>query len=214
MKRLHVGDVEPGPSDAGGRWLPLRAALGLRAFGLSGYLGDRGEMVVPRHDETGGGAGQHEELYVVLTGRATFTVDDETFDAPQGTLVLVERGERRTAHAEEPGTVVLAAGAPVDEPYRVAPWEYGARAARARALHDVEELERVADEGISRYGEHVTMLLAKASVAAQRGQREEALELLERSAADRDFGEWAVEEASREPLLDPVRDDPRFPARG
>lgn len=211
VKRLHLADVEPGPSDAGGRWLPLRAELGLRAFGLSAYLGDPGEVVVPRHAETGGGAGQHEELYVVLSGRATFTVDDEEFDAPAGTLVLVERGERREAHAAEPGTVVLAAGAPVGEIYRIAPWEYGARARRARALGDLEELERVTDEGVATYGEHVTMLLGKACVAAQRGDRDEALALLERAADDPDFGDWAHAEAEEEPLLDPVRGDPRFP---
>src|SRR5688500_12707430 len=129
MKRLRLGELQPGPSEGGGRWLPVRAALGLRAFGLSAYLGDPGENVVPRHDETSGGAGGHEELYIVLSGRAAFTVDGETFDAPPATLVLVEQGERREARAEEPGTVVLAAGAPVDGAYRIAPWEYGARAA-------------------------------------------------------------------------------------
>lgn len=211
MRRLHLDELEAGRSEAIVRWLPLRSALGLQAFGLSGYRGDVGEAVVPRHDETGGGAGQHQELYVVLSGRAAFTVDDESFDAPQGTLVLVERGERREARAEEPGTVVLAAGGPIGEAYRVAPWEYGGRAARARALGDVDELEHVADEGMAAYGEHVTMLLAKACVAAQRGRPDEALELLERAFADPDFGDWAREEAAGEPLLDPVREDPRFP---
>ena len=211
MKRLNLEDLEPGPSDAGGLWLPVRAALGLRAFGLSAYLGDAGETVVPRHDETGGGAGGHEELYVVLSGRATFTVDDESFDATPGTLVLVEQGERRDARAAEAGTVVLVAGAPVDRAYRIAPWEYGARAARARALGDLEELERATDEGVAAYGEHVTMLVAKACLAAQRGRSEEAIALLGRAAADPDFGDWALEQASHEALLDPVRDDPRFP---
>jgi hypothetical protein len=134
-----------------------------------------------------------------------------TFDATPGTLVLVEQGERREAHAAETGTVVLAAGAPVDSAYRIAPWEYGARASRARALGDLEELERATDEGVAAYGEHVTMLVGKACLAAQRGRSEEAIALLDRAAADPDFGGWAREEASREPLLDPVRDDPRFP---
>jgi cupin domain len=205
MRVVRLDDVAPGPSDAGGRWLPLRAELGLRAFGLSGYVGAEGEVLVPRHDETGGGAGRHEELYIVVSGRAKFTVDDETVDAPEGTLLLVERGERRTAYADSPGTVVLVAGAPVDEQYRVAPWEYGARAARARALRDLDELERVAEEGIGEYGEHVTMLIARACVAAQRGQLDEALALVERAQADPDFGDWVREEVAREPLLESVR---------
>jgi hypothetical protein len=211
VKRLHLDELEPGPSDAGGRWLPVRAALGLRAFGISAYRGEPGESVVPLHDETGGGAGGHEELYVVVSGRATFTAAGETFDAPAGMLVLVERGERREARAEEPGTLVLVAGGPVDDAYRIAPWEYGARAARARALGDVDELERVAKEGVAAYGEHVTMLLAMACVAAQRSRPEEALALLERAAGDPDFGDWARAEARQEPLLAPVCNDPRFP---
>ena len=58
-------------------------------------------------------------------------VSNFNFDAPPATLVLVERGERREARAAEPGTVVLAAGAPVSEAYRIAPLEYDARTARA-----------------------------------------------------------------------------------
>jgi hypothetical protein len=130
----------------------------------------------------------------------------ESFDAPAGTLVLVEPGERRTATAAEPGTVVLVVGAPLGEPFVVAPWEYGARAARARALGDVAELDAVVSEGIATYGEHVTVLIGKACVAAQRGDRGEAVALLERAYADPDFGDWAREQAAREPLLDAARD--------
>jgi hypothetical protein len=206
LKRLHVRDVPPGPSDAGAHWLPLRATLGLQAFGLSGYVGDEGETVVPSHAETGGGAGRHQELYIVLAGGARFEVGEETFDASSGTLVLVEPGERRAAVASEDGTVVLAAGGPLGEPYRVAPWEYGSRAAYARAYGDVDELERIAAEGTASYGEHVTMVIAQACVAAQRGDREQARALLDTAYADPDFGEWARGEAANEPLLDPVRE--------
>ena len=31
----------------------------------------------------------HEEVYIVIAGRATFTLDDETFDAPAGTVVFI-----------------------------------------------------------------------------------------------------------------------------
>lgn len=106
---------------------------------------------------------------------------------------------------------MLAVGAPPGEAFRVAPWEYGARAARAAELGDVDELELVADEGIAAYGEHVTMLFARACVAAQRGRREEALQYLDRAAKDEDFGDWVREQATREPLLEPVRSDPAFP---
>ncbi|MDQ3893139.1 MAG: hypothetical protein M3292_00515 [Actinomycetota bacterium] len=211
MKVLHLNDVAPGRPE-GVDWLPLRAELGIQAFGVSAYRANAGEPIVPAHSERpGAGGGVHEELYVVVHGRATFTVDGKRFDAPSGTCVFVVPGERREARAEEPGTTVLAIGAPAGEPYRVAPWEYGSRAARAAELHDVDELERVTDEGVAAYGEHVTMLFGRACVAAQRGRRDEALALLQRAAEDEEFGGWVREHAPQEALLEPIRDDPRFP---
>ena len=211
MKLLHLDELAPGRPE-GVDWIPLRAALGITAFGASAYRANAGERVVPAHTEqTGGGAGVHEELYVLVRGRATFTVGADRVDAPAGTCVFVAPGERREARAEEDATTVLVVGAPAGEAYRIAPWEYGSRAARAAELGDVDELERVADEGVAAYGEHVTMVLARAIVAAQRGRREEALELIGRAAGDRQFGEWAREQAAAEPLLDPIRDDPAFP---
>ena len=47
--------------------------------------------MVEEHDETGGGAGGHEEVYIVVAGRATFTVGGETLDAPAGTIVFISR---------------------------------------------------------------------------------------------------------------------------
>jgi hypothetical protein len=209
VKVVRIDDVATGRPE-GVDWIPLRAELGVTAFGLSVYRADAGEQVVPRHAEQGEGAGKHEEVYVVIGGRATFTVDDETLDAPLGTCMLTVPGEAREARAEEDGTTILVVGAPAGEAYRIAPWEYGSRAARAAELRDVDELERVAQEGVAAYGEHVTMLFAQACVAAQRGRREEALELLDRAAQDEHFGDWIREHAPREPLLEPIRDDPAF----
>lgn len=211
MKVLHFDDVAPGRPE-GIDWLPLRAELGIQAFGVGAYRAGAGDPIVPRHAEkAGGGAGVHEELYVVVSGRATFTVDGETFDAPAGTCVFTAPGEVREARAEELGTTVLAVGAPAGEAFRIAPWEYGSRAARAAELRDVDELERVVEEGVSAYGEHVTMLYGRACVAAQRGRREEALEFLRRAVDDPDFGDWVREQAPTEPLLEPIRDDVSFP---
>ena len=48
-------------------WHPVRRRLGIRAFGINAYTSERsGEHVVEEHDETGGGAGGHEEVYVVI----------------------------------------------------------------------------------------------------------------------------------------------------
>lgn len=107
------------PNHGDSRLMPLRRRLGLRAFGANCWTADVGKRVVPEHEEDSG----NEELYVVVRGRATFTVDAETIEAPAGTLLFVQAGERRTAVAEEPDTVVLAVGATVGEPFVSHGWD-------------------------------------------------------------------------------------------
>jgi mannose-6-phosphate isomerase-like protein (cupin superfamily) len=65
-----------------------------------------------------------EELYVVLRGRATFTLDGREVDAPAGTLVHVhDPTVARTAVPAEPDTAVLAISGTPGLDYRVATWE-------------------------------------------------------------------------------------------
>jgi mannose-6-phosphate isomerase-like protein (cupin superfamily) len=68
-----------------------------------------GQDVVEPHRESEGGMG-HEEVYVVLRGRASFTLDGEALDAPAGTVVRVDPEVHRHAVAAEGGTTVLALG--------------------------------------------------------------------------------------------------------
>ena len=93
--------------------LDIRHHFGIRAFGTSAVRSIDGGVVIREHDEMGFRIGQsgQEELYVVVAGRATFTVDGEQVDAPSGTVVFVrEPAATRSAVAEEPGTTVLAVG--------------------------------------------------------------------------------------------------------
>ena len=91
---LHLDDLEDiampectsGPS--GARWASP-------AFGINGYTADAGERVIEEHDETGAGAGGHEELYLVIAGAATFELDGREVDAPAGSLVFVPDPETR-----------------------------------------------------------------------------------------------------------------------
>ena len=114
-----IDDIPAGPAQTDGiEWHPVRRHLGVTAFGTNAYVGRApGDLVIEDHDED-----EHEELYVVLSGAATFTVDGETFDAPQGTLVLVTPPSQRVAHAAEPDTTVLAVGAP-RQGFSVSDWE-------------------------------------------------------------------------------------------
>jgi len=93
-------------------WRPVRTALGTRIVGMSAYTAERvGQEVVEDHIESRDGRG-HDEVYIVLRGRATFSLDGEVVDAPVGTFVSVEPDVRRHAVAAEPGTAVLALGGP------------------------------------------------------------------------------------------------------
>ncbi len=63
---MRLDEIEAIPV-AGVRWKPVRRTLGIEAFGINAYTGDAGEHVVEEHDEQGGGAGGHEEVYAVIT---------------------------------------------------------------------------------------------------------------------------------------------------
>lgn len=117
---VHVTEVPPVPSPVEGLvWRPVRHHLDVRAFGTNAYTGaDVGDLLIEPHDED-----EFEELYVVLSGAARFTVDDDTFDAPAGALVLVTPPSRRVAHATEPDTTVLAVGAIPGRAFAVSGWE-------------------------------------------------------------------------------------------
>jgi mannose-6-phosphate isomerase-like protein (cupin superfamily) len=117
---VHVTDVPPNRAAVEGLdWRPVRHHLAISAFGTNAYVAQNaGDLVIEDHDED-----EFEELYAVLSGAARFTVDDETFDAPQGTLVLVTPPSQRVAHATEPNTVVLAVGAIPGKAYERSEWE-------------------------------------------------------------------------------------------
>lgn len=209
MKSIHVGEIGAIPIvDGQISWLPVRRTLGIEAFGINAYRADAGREVVEDHDETGGGAGHHEELYVVVAGRATFVVDGAELDAPAGTLVFLdEPAERRSARAEEDGTVVLAIGGARGEAFRVSPWEYYFAAIPAFERGDWDEAERLHLEGLEQYPGHPAIIYGLACIAARRGNADEAFEQLAKTlAADPKMAKWAKTDSD----LDSIRDDPRF----
>src|SRR5262249_44672973 len=90
----------------------------------------------------------HEEMYVVVSGRATFTLNDEEVDAPAGTIVhLPDPRVRRSAVSQEPGTTVLAVGGKRGEAFEPSGWELFFRAAQLPP----EEAVRLLEEGGSAY---------------------------------------------------------------
>ena len=128
--------------------LPLRRTIGFRPFGVNAWLGARaGDHVIERHHERDG----DEELYVVVRGRATFTLGEETFDAPEGTLVHATPGTLREAIAADDDTVVLAVGAKPGKPWQPAAWEDFFVAFAHRAAGRTDEARALVADTLARH---------------------------------------------------------------
>jgi tetratricopeptide (TPR) repeat protein len=210
MRTIRIGDIEPIPVvDDELEWRPVRRTLGIEAFGINAYTAGAGDLLVEEHDETGAGAGHHEELYVVVTGRAAFTVDGESFDASVGTLVFLDDPkERRSARAVEDGTTVLAIGGVRGEGFRVSPWEFSFAATPAVKAERYAEAEALVREGLELHPGNPALLYDLACYAARQGRSEEALDHLRTAAtAQPRYREFA----RTDPDLDSIRHDPRFP---
>jgi tetratricopeptide (TPR) repeat protein len=211
-RAFDVGSLQnlPGDETDGRVRMEVGRHFGIRSFGTSAYRSIEGGQVVNEHDEAGfriGLSGQ-EELYVVVSGRATFTVNDEKVDAPAGSLVFVrDPAAKRGAVAEEPGTTVLAIGGKPGEAFLPLTEEFSA-AFDAYSAKDYErsiELYRALLEG--EFPRKAGILFNIACNEALLGRADDAIEHL-RAAIEAD--EQAVELARTDGDLDPIREDPRF----
>ena len=196
---------------AGGQYRPIRRRLGVRAFGINAYTAEKaGDQVVEHHTEgAGGGSGRQEELYMVVTGHAEFTVAEDTIDAPAGTMVFVpDVDAKRSAVATADGTTVLVVGGPADSPIPTSPFEYWFAAEAPYNAGDYDRAVEVASEGLAEWPESGQLNYQLACFHALAGRREEALEHLAVAVAnDPRVAEWASDDAD----LDSIRDDPSFP---
>lgn len=210
MKVVRIQEIEPIPVVGGElQWRPLRRTLGIEAFGINAYTANAGELVVEEHDETGAGAGHHEELYVVVTGHATFTVDGDEVDAPVGTCVFLDDPkERRGARAVEDGTTVLAVGGTRGKPFQISPWEYAFAGVPAQNAKRYDEAKALLLEGLELHPGNLSLVYDLACVEALMGDRDAALKHLQQAFANPRLRDWARKDAD----LDSLRDDPRFSA--
>jgi hypothetical protein len=192
---VSIPEMETVDLPAGLRWHPIRPLLGVRSAGVSAYSArGPGETVVEPHDEASDGRG-HEELYVVITGAARFTLDGEELDAHPGTLVLVRPGTHREAVATEPGTLVLAVGGPPTFEPAGSEW---LELARPHLESDPDRAAALLDRGIEEIPGSAAIPFGSALLAAANERIEEAAAHL-RVAVARD--PRLVTEAEREPLL-------------
>jgi tetratricopeptide (TPR) repeat protein len=186
-------------------WRPVRRHFDIQAFGVNAYTADEaGQRVVEEHREEGG----HEELYVVVSGRATFMVDDEEHDAPAGTLVHCPPGTPRGAVAAEAGTTVLGIGAKPGEVFKPSGWEWTFAGMSLLSQGQEDAARREFEAGLAAYPGAWQGYYNLACVEAKLGNREPALEQLRRAAEidQAAVSKFAPEDGDFASLMD----DPEF----
>jgi len=199
---------EANESDDDRVFIRLRRTLDIGAFGASAvFQAKAGEEVIGEHDELGPGADGQEELYVVVQGDATFTLDGEDIDASHGTVVFVQPGTTRKAVATSDETIILSVGGRRGEAYRLPP---GAE------LHDFFEHYNEQDyEGAlaachvaqEKFPGNALILYNIACMQSMLGRGDEALDTLGTAVA-----KWPKfkENAQKDEDFTSLRDDPRF----
>src|SRR4051794_17503069 len=69
VRVLRLDEVDGYAEDGRPRWHMIRSVLGIESFGINAWRAtEAGQQIIGEHDEMGGGAGGHEELYFVLSG--------------------------------------------------------------------------------------------------------------------------------------------------
>jgi quercetin dioxygenase-like cupin family protein len=201
----HVDQLEELPVNQGDFvWRPIRRRFGISAFGTNAYTAKAGQRVVEEHREQNG----HEEMYVVLRGRATFDLGDDQVNAPAGTIVFVRPGTRRGAIAVEDDTAVLAVGAKPGVVFEPSPWEETFVALSYADTGDFERARDVMERAIAAQPDAWQGHYNAACLEARAGDRGRALDYLER-AAELEPNE-VRKVAPEDEDFDSIRDDPRF----
>jgi tetratricopeptide (TPR) repeat protein len=206
-RTLSLYDAPTTEAVEGLHWLPVRRALDVGAFGVNAFRAERaGDLVVEGHEESPG----QEELYVVVRGRATFTIDGELCDAPAGTAIFVaDPASHRSATAAEDATVVLVVGGWRERPYHALPWEPIYLSMPQLRAGDwpgaAETIEREA--GDQRDAAPVRYRLAW--IHARAGEADRALDELERAI---EISPALSERAREDPAFEGLRGHERWPA--
>ncbi len=102
---MHRDEFERMAGSGGCTWILARRALGTAAFGYNLVEIEPGGAL-PEHDEAGSG---QVEVYFVLEGEATVSIDGAEIAAPAGTFASIEPGSARTLmnRSDTPVTALL-----------------------------------------------------------------------------------------------------------
>jgi hypothetical protein len=208
VKHAHVDDLERIEMDDGFVWRPIRRPFDIRAFGVNAYSPrEPGAQVVEEHSES---QLEHEEIYLVLRGRARFTVDGNEHELGPGQLVYArDPSLRRGAVGLTEDTVVLALGGKPGVAHEPSAWEAMFYAVPAMREERWDDAIRIHVDALEEQPTHSGLLYNLACMEARGGRRLDALlHLQEAVALD---PKWAGF-ASRDSDFASIRSEPGFPA--
>jgi tetratricopeptide (TPR) repeat protein len=200
-----IDELEALPvDDEGLTWRPIRRRFGITAFGTNAYTAEKaGQRVVEEHRETGG----HQELYVVLAGRATFTLDGDEIDAPAGTLVYCQPETLRGAIAAEDGTTVLGIGAKPGVVFEPSAWEESFAGTGYAKLGQLDKARATFSAAAEAHPDNWQPFYNWACIEARYGDPGKALTLLDRAV---ELDAKALEYAPADEDFAGLREDPDF----
>lgn len=200
---IAIDQLDRVPVSHGLEWRPIRRRLGIRAFGMNAYTAEKvGDVVVEEHKEGSG----HEEVYVVLSGLARFTIDGDELDAPAGTIVyLRDPAALRSAASQQEGTTVLAVGGWPDRAFEPSGWEWPFEAEPLSKAGRHDEAIAIMENGLAELGESPEGLYHLARFEARAGRTAEATSHIEHALELKpEYREYAEQDSDLAPLLDNV----------
>jgi hypothetical protein len=190
-------------------YVQLRKDLDVGAFGVNAIFQRKaGEDVIREHHEAGPGGDMHEELFVVVQGSATFTVNGDELDAPQATAIFVRDPEvMRGAVATSDDTIVLAVGGPRDHAYRLTPSASAHGFWDAYQDKDYAAALEATNRALETYPGNAHLLYNVACMQSLLGNDEAAITALAESVS-----RWEPykEQARKDDDFASLREDPRF----
>ncbi len=208
---MRLDEIDGYAEEGRPRWHMIRSVLGIESFGINAWRAtEAGQQIIGEHDELGSGAGGHEELYFVLSGRATFTVEGEPVDAPAGSLVFVkDPATRRGAVADEAATEILVIGGRPGAPFSVSSWERSAEALRYWTTGDWDGAIDILDGQLAEDPTNANVLYNLACAESRSGRSRDAIDHLTRAV---ELVPRFAELAQTDGDFDAIRGDDRFPA--
>jgi tetratricopeptide (TPR) repeat protein len=208
MNVAHLDELDAVTMDDGFVWRPVRRRFGILAFGVNVYTASEGGgQVVESHTEA---QLCHEEIYLVLRGRARFTIAEEEHELGPGQLVFVRDPMlRRGAVALDADTAVLAIGGKPGEAFEPSAWEAMFAAVPYMREERWDEAIRLHEEALADKPDHPMLLYNLACMEARGGRHLDALLHLQRAVALE--GKWAAV-AAKDSDFAAIRDEPGFPA--